>query len=127
MALKFLNEDTGDLKDVVFCFTGRSPKPRHTMTCIAIDAGASVTNTVLSYTTILVIADANSTSKKAEKAREMGIDLISPEQFFEICDFPNHNKGIFHLDTTIAIHKQEPIVEQKKEKKRHSLVRRIKL
>ena len=127
MALKFLNEDTGDLKDVVFCFTGRSPKPRHTMTCIAIDAGASVTNTVLSYTTILVIADANSTSKKAEKAREMGIDLISPEQFFEICDFPNHNKGIFHLDTTIAIHKQKPIVEQKKEKKRHSLVRRIKL
>lgn len=127
MALKFLNEDTGDLKDVVFCFTGKSPKPRHTMTCIAIDAGASVTNTVLSYTTILVIADANSTSKKAEKAREMGIDLISPEQFFEICDFPNHNKGIFHLDTTIAIHKQKPVVEKKEKKNRHSLVRRIKL
>jgi len=127
MALKFLNEDTGDLKNVVFCFTGKSPKPRHTMTCIAIDAGASVTSTVLSYTTILVIADANSKSRKAEKAREMGIDLISPEQFFEICAFPSHNKGIFHLDTTIAIHKQKPIVEKKEKKNRHSLVRRIKL
>ncbi len=127
MALQFLNEETGDLKKVVFCFTGRSPKTRNDMVDIAVNAGASVTNAVTESTTILVIADANSKSRKAEKAREMGIDLISPKQFFEICDFPNHNKGIFHLDTTIAIHKQKPIVEQKEKKNRHSLVRRIKL
>ena len=127
MALKFLNEETGDLKDVVFCFTGRSPKTRNEMVDIAIDAGASITISVCISTTILVIADANSKSQKAEKAREMGIDLISPEQFFEICDFPNHNKEIFHLDTTIAIHKQKPIIEKQEKKNRHSLVRRIKL
>ena len=127
MALKFFSDDIGGLKSAIFCFTGRSPKTRNDMVDIAVNAGASVTNAVTESTTILVIADANSKSRKAEKAREMGIDLISPKQFFEICDFPNHNKGIFHLDTTITIHKQKPITEKKEKKNRHSLVRRIKL
>jgi BRCT domain type II-containing protein len=127
MALKFLNEETGDLKDVVFCFTGKSPKPRDQMVDIAILSGAAVTLSITKSTTILVIADANSTSSKAEKARSLGLDLISPEQFFEICDFPNHNKGIFHLDSTIEIHKPEPIKENSNEVRRHSFVRRIQL
>lgn len=127
MALEFLNESTGDLKEVVFCFTGKSPKPRDQMTAMAIQAGATVTASITKLTTILVIADANSTSTKAEKARSLGLDLISPEQFFEICDFPNHNEGIFSLDTTIAIHKQKPVIEKQEKKNRHSLVRRIQL
>ena len=78
MALQFLNSDTGNLKDAVFCFTGKSPKPRSIMEAIAIEAGASVTRSVTNRTTILVIADANSASSKANKALAAGIDLISP-------------------------------------------------
>lgn len=137
MALQFFSDDIGGLKQAVFCFTGRSPKPRHTMTCIALDAGASVTSTVIASTTILVIADANSKSRKAEKAREMGIDLISPDQFFEICEqvkngddgFLNNitKSGTDKVLTTIRMTKQKPVIEQEVEKTRHSLVRRIKL
>ena len=82
MALQFLSENTGRMKNAVFCFTGKSPKPRKEMIAIANKAGAAVTQSVINMTTILVIADANSTSAKAQKARLIGIDLISPEQFF---------------------------------------------
>lgn len=114
MPLKFINEDTGVLKTAVFCFTGKSPKTRTEMQAIAINAGASVTKSVIGKTTILVIADAGSQSIKARKAREMGIDLISPEQFFKIC------KSV--LPTSEQIFFKKPT-----EKKKHSLVRKIQL
>lgn len=41
MSLKFLNEDTGVLKEAVFCFTGKSPKTRPEMEAIAINAGGT--------------------------------------------------------------------------------------
>ena len=40
----------------------------------------SVTKTL----TYLVMQDKNSTSSKAKKARELGITLISPEEFLEM-------------------------------------------
>ena len=126
MSLKFLNEDTGDLKDVVFCFTGKSTKPRREMSATAIWAGASVTTSITKYTTILVIADANSISAKATKARSLGLDLISPEQFFAMCDQPQHPTGKDNI-SQFHIKKQEPTIEQEQKKNRHSLVRRIKL
>lgn len=67
------------------CFTGKSPKPRSEMSDLAKSAGASVSNTVNNNTTILVIADINSTSSKAVKARNLGIKLMSPESFLELC------------------------------------------
>jgi DNA ligase (NAD+) len=63
------------------CFTGKSPKTRPEMTAMAESAGASVSSSVGSSTTILVIADTKSTSSKAVKAREMGVKLMLPEDF----------------------------------------------
>lgn len=63
------------------CFTGKSPRPRSEMNCLAEAAGALVSSSVNNKTTILVIADISSTSSKAVKARKLGIKLISPEDF----------------------------------------------
>lgn len=65
----------------VLCFTGKSPKPRSEMQSLAQSAGGSISNSVSSKTTILVIADIDSTSSKAIKAREFGIRLMSPGDF----------------------------------------------
>ena len=63
------------------CFTGKSPKPRKEMGRLAEAAGASTSSSITKNTTILVIADPDSQSSKAVKAREMGISLMSPEEF----------------------------------------------
>ena len=135
MALKFINEDTKTIKEAVFCFTGKSPKTRPEMQAIAIKAGASVTKSVTSKTTILVIADANSTSNKAQKARSLGIDLISPEQFFMICNsiIPSSDE-IHYSDEKKSlinyIHKDKVnqiTIKKPTEKRKHSFVRRIEL
>jgi len=125
MSLKFLNEDTGDLKSAIFCFTGKSPKPRSEMEAVAINAGASVTKSVTNKTTILVIADADSQSAKARKARELGIDLISPQQFFEMCQAVTQSNGGCSM-TRVAVKKPKPI-SKPTEKRKHSSVRRIEL
>lgn len=128
MALQFFGGNVADLKYAIFCFTGKSPKPRSEMESIAIKAGASITKSIIDRTTILVIADANSNSIKARKARSLGIDLISPEQFFDMC---NQVKGQTSSEkltkVKIKITKQEPLTEHSVKKNRHSLVRRIKL
>ncbi len=108
MALQFI-------KNAVFCFTGKSPQTRPKMEAIAMKAGASVTKSVTNKTTILVIADASSMSSKAQKARMMGIDLISPHQFFSLC-------GDSQPETT-----QFMIEKPKPEKRRHSSIRRVQL
>lgn len=130
MVMKFINEDTGAVKNAVFCFTGKSPKTRPEMTTIAINAGAQVTSSVTKQTTILVIADANSMSIKAQSARDMDIDLISPTQFFGMCRNAPASEG---YDQT-CVEKPKTIDHKKKltntklvEQKRHSLVRRIQL
>lgn len=123
MTLKFVNEDTGDLKTAIFCFTGKSPKTRPEMEAIAINAGAQVTSSVNGRTTILVIADANSMSCKAQSARDRDIDLISPEQFFLMCNYltiSNSGNPIVHIQ------KPKPITKPS-EKRKHSSVRRIQL
>ncbi len=79
---------SNQLKGMVFCFTGKAPKPRTEMTAMAIAAGGSVTKSVTLSTTTLVIVDPNSKSTKARKARSMGLDLITPEEFFELCGNP---------------------------------------
>jgi DNA ligase (NAD+) len=63
------------------CFTGKSPKSRKEMAALAESVGATVSNSVNHNTTILVLADLDSTSSKAMKAHDMGIILMSPEDF----------------------------------------------
>ena len=103
----------------VFCFTGKSPKPRKQMEAMAIKAGGSVTKSVTNSTTILVIADPDSTSAKAQKARAMGVELISPEEFFEMCLGSPSMEQVFE---------EKPLTAKKNPKKsRHSSKRRIQL
>jgi BRCT domain type II-containing protein len=89
-------------KNTVFCFTGKSPKPRHEMEAIATKAGASVTKTVTNQTTILVLADMNTQSAKAKRARANGIELIGPQTFFSMCSGTNN----------VAISKKEVKLEK---------------
>lgn len=122
MSMRFINENTGNIKNAVFCFTGKSPKTRPEMETMAINAGASVTKSVTKNTTILVIADATSTSSKATKARAMEIDLISPQQFFDMCNSAPASAA----DWQTTIQKPKPITKPTS-KIKHSLVRRIQL
>ena len=77
--------DTQDRKGIfdgdIICFTGKSPKTRPEMTALAESAGASISSSVGPNTTILVIADMESTSSKAIKARKLEIVFMSPEDF----------------------------------------------
>lgn len=128
MSLKFVNEDTNELKTAVFCFTGKAPKNRVDMESIALKAGAQVTKHITWATTILVITDANSQSSKAVKARSYGLALISPQQFFELCDITLSFKSKFITLTEARTlkPKQKPVTGQLK-KRKHSSVRRIQL
>jgi DNA ligase (NAD+) len=48
---------------------------------MAADAGANVKSSVGKGLTYLVIADPNSTSSKAQSARQLGTTLISEDEF----------------------------------------------
>ena len=136
MPMRFLNEDTGVIKPAIFCFTGKSPKPRSEMETMAVTANASTTKTVTGKTTILVIADPASMSAKAKKARHLEIDLISPEQFFKMCAgapaaapgdsvlnvVEGHGGKNYASEYVVKNPKPKPI-----DKKKYSLVRKIKL
>lgn len=63
-----------------FVLTGKMPLPRSHYEEVIKKAGGNVQSAVNSKTDFLVIADVNSTSAKARKARELGTELISPEQ-----------------------------------------------
>ena len=66
--------------DKNFVLTGKMPLPRSHYEEVIKKAGGNVQSAVNSKTDFLVIADVNSTSTKAKKARELGTELISPEQ-----------------------------------------------
>lgn len=71
---------TGDYAGKVFVLTGKAPKPRTYYEDLIVKAGGKVGSACNSKTDFLVIADVNSTSSKAKKARELGTKLISPEE-----------------------------------------------
>lgn len=126
MSLQFIDPRSGFLTNVIFCFTGKSPKTRSEMESMAIKAGASVTKSITSKTNILVIADPASMSSKAVKARKTEICMISPEQFFDMCK----HGTVEGINSTVFV-KKEPdhqfIVEKPTDSKRHSTVRRVQL
>ena len=69
-----------------YCFTGALPsgmKRTEAQELVRLNGG-SVKDSVSADLTYLVIADPDSTSSKAVKARKMGIKLISEEQFKEM-------------------------------------------
>lgn len=75
---------TGSLTGKSFCFTGAMEYKRKDLQDMVTAQGGTNLDSVTKNLTYLVIADPNSTSGKAKKARELGITLISPEQFLEM-------------------------------------------
>lgn len=71
---------TGDFAGKVFVLTGKMEHPRSYYVEKIEAAGGKEGSAVNSKTDYLVIADVNSTSSKAKKARELGTKLISPEE-----------------------------------------------
>ena len=75
---------SGKLSGKSFCFTGAMEYKRKDLQDMVTAQGGTNLDSVTKNLTYLVIADPNSTSGKAKKARELGITLISPEQFLEM-------------------------------------------
>ena len=75
---------TGSLTGKSFCFTGAMEYKRKDLQDMVTAQGGTNLDSVTKNLTYLVIVDPNSTSGKAKKARELGITLISPEQFLEM-------------------------------------------
>jgi DNA ligase (NAD+) len=71
---------TGDYAGKVFVLTGKMVHPRSYYVEKIEAAGGKEGSAVNSKTDYLVIADVNSTSSKATKARKLGTKLISPEE-----------------------------------------------
>ena len=74
---------SGKLGGKSFCFTGKMSRPRAELESKVVangGAGASVSKG-LNY---LVIADPSSTSSKAVKARKLGVELISEDEFMSM-------------------------------------------
>ena len=67
-----------------FVLTGKMAFPRSHYEELIKAAGGIVQSAVNGKTNYLVIADVNSTSTKARKARELGTELVSPEQLEEM-------------------------------------------
>jgi len=74
----------GSLSGLSFCFTGAANKPRKELLKIVEDNGGTPYDSVDNTLNYLVIADLNSTSSKAVKARKLGIKLITEDQFLRM-------------------------------------------
>ena len=74
----------GEFVGKTFVLTGKMAHPRSYYEELIAKAGAKTGSGVSKSTDYLVIADVNSTSTKAKKARELGTKLISPEELEEM-------------------------------------------
>ena len=86
--VRFVKQESvkGNLAGKSFCFTGAMEYKRKDLQDMVTRNGGTNLDSVTKNLTYLVIADPSSTSGKAKKARELGITLISPEQFLEMVD-----------------------------------------
>ena len=75
------NSAGGGLMGKTFCFTGTLPKPRKEYEDLVEKHGGTVLSGVTKELNYLVMADPNSGSTKAEKARRYGTKCIGPEEF----------------------------------------------
>jgi DNA ligase (NAD+) len=71
----------GPLAGLSFCFSGSHARPRKALEKIVEQNGARVASSVTKGVSYLVLADASSTSSKAEKARKIGTQVIDEEAF----------------------------------------------
>ena len=71
------------------CFTGAMVYERKQMFDIARKAGFEPIDSVTKDCNILVMADVNSMSTKAQKARKMGITIMTDREFINKCQNAN--------------------------------------
>lgn len=76
------------LKDLTFCITGKVHiwKNRDSLSALIESLGGKVTGSVSKNTNYLINNDINSTSAKNKKAQELGIPILSEEDFQKIFD-----------------------------------------
>lgn len=76
------------LKDIIFCVTGKVHiwKNRDDLSAFIESLGGKVTGSVSKNTNYLINNDINSTSAKNKKAQELGIPILSEEDFQKIFD-----------------------------------------
>lgn len=67
-----------------FVLTGKMEHPRSYYEDLIRQHGGTVSSSVTKNTDYLIIADSKSTSTKAQKARKLGVELISPEELEEL-------------------------------------------
>ena len=73
-------KEGGSMTGKTFALTGKMPLTRDEYVRKIEQCGGKVVSSVSGKTDFLVIADPNSTSTKAKKARDLGVKLISPEE-----------------------------------------------
>ena len=76
----------GSLGGQSFCFTGPAQRKRSELWEIVEKNGGVVHESCKKDTNFLVMADKNSTSSKAEKARKNGTTMLSEEEFIGMCE-----------------------------------------
>lgn len=76
---------SGSLGGKSFCFTGAASMPRKELWALVEKNGGIVHESIKKDTDYLVLADVNSNSGKAKKAREQGTTLLSEEDFVKMC------------------------------------------
>lgn len=68
-----------------FCFTGAASRPRKELWAMVEANGGIIHESMKKDTNVLVLADVNSTSSKAVKARKQGTELMTEDQFVALC------------------------------------------
>jgi len=101
-----------DIRGKSICFTGKLYNfTRNQARAMALNAGMNIHETVTSYLDYLVMADPNSTSTKACKARKYGVKLISEDDFLKMMDL---DKKTVEADTEYRkTHKEKKVLDWK--------------
>ena len=99
-----------DIKRKSICFTGKLRNfTRNQARAMAVNAGMVIYEAVLTDLDYLVMADLNSTSSKARKARRYGVKLISEDDFLKMMDL---DKTKVEADTEYKkTHKEKRILD----------------
>jgi DNA ligase (NAD+) len=77
-------KEGGPLAGLSFCFSGAHSRPRKELETMVEKNGGSVAASVTKGLSYLVLADKDSTSSKAQKARKLGVEVIDEATFDEI-------------------------------------------
>lgn len=84
--IKVVQKVDGVLGGKSFCFTGPAQRKRADLWKMVENNGGIVHESCKKDTNFLVMADKNSTSSKAEKARKNGTTMLSEDEFVSMCE-----------------------------------------